>query len=225
MTELEPRMMLSAPMANGDYDHSGTVDLNDYAFFRAEFNCGTPSAIGDFDDSGSVDLVDFAEFRNRMNLPASQQPPVGISNVGGIVTLRANTHRVTCTIRLSQFDPSQVNFQLSGNDAAGNLVINQSLQVPLSSLNRIYFYGFECGLTSFLNDTPVPCTAFGGSSGGSSLYGGSAGDKLYAGAGDTVIRGNAGNDLLIGGPGQDYLYGGEGQDDIRPGAGDFVIQD
>jgi Ca2+-binding RTX toxin-like protein len=228
LKSLEDRCVPSAvpPMANGDFNRNGIVDQADFVEFRSVYQKG-PSPVFDFDDDGTVGPIDFAEFKSRYGLAATALPPIGISNNNGVVTLRTNAHRTTALAQPSSFNPQMINFTLSGTDSSGALVINASLQVSLTQLQHIYFYGHEGNIITFTNNTTVACTAYGGK-GVTTLQGGSGADHLYAGLGDTTLRGMAGNDLLIGGPGDNYLYGGPGNDTLIPGPGpgmNFLFQD
>jgi hypothetical protein len=50
-----------------DEDGINSVDLADFALFRAVFNSGTPLYQGDMDGDGDIDLADFAWFRIHFN--------------------------------------------------------------------------------------------------------------------------------------------------------------
>ncbi|MCO6042905.1 hypothetical protein NG895_03195 [Aeoliella sp. ICT_H6.2] len=78
----------------GDYDQSGTVDIDDYTFWKSQFGTDNVAADGNLD--GVVDLADFAVWRNNLGaslLPAGAQTgilavpePTGSQLVGTLVT-------------------------------------------------------------------------------------------------------------------------------------------
>ncbi len=99
----------------------------------------------------------------------------------------------------------------------------------LSSVSRgVVFYGYG-GDDYFVNNTYLPCTAYG-MDGNDTLIGGYSGDYLDGGNGFDKLYGRQGNDTLVagydysynvlwGGDGNDNLYGGYGRDDMYGEAG------
>lgn len=92
-------------------------------------------------------------------------------------------------------------------------------QLP-ETVRAITFYG-RFGNDVFVNNTAIPCTAYG-DGGIDYLYGGSAGDSLYGGSETDYLYGGEGTDCLYGNAGADYLYGQGGDDTLNGGDDGFA---
>jgi Ca2+-binding RTX toxin-like protein len=106
----------------------------------------------------------------------------------------------------------------------GNVLVNQTQEIPLSQVTYIYYYG-QAGINNtFDNYSAVSCSAYGGT-GTNSFLGGTGSAYLYAGGfGSTnYLEAEAPGGIEVGGPGTNYLYPGTGIL-VIPGSGTDYIQ-
>ncbi len=90
-----------------------------------------------------------------------------------------------------------------------------------AQIHTVSFRGYA-GNDSFLNNTSIASTAFGGD-GNDNLAGGSSNDRLYGEAGADTLIARQGDDHLTGGAGADLLHGGVGNDRLYGGSGDDTL--
>ena len=152
---------------------------------------------------------------------SSTQPGLYFDSATGVVTVRTNAYNSNTLVQVYNLNEVQSAIvSVTSVDISGNSVLGESLQLALSQLTYIYYYGQAGVSNTFRNLTAVPCTAYGGS-GGNMLQGGSGTDYLYSGGAgsNTVLQGMDSNDVLVGGAGTTSFYGGNGNNTLQGGSG------
>src|SRR5262245_7882386 len=133
--------------------------------------------------------------------------PVGISlNSFGTLNIKGDTRDQAARVWIAN---GQVHARLShttyvpiyGGGSTPHTTTDPEKVFALAQVQRISFSGFE-GDDSFVNDTGIASTAWGGD-GDDSLIGGRGNDTLIGGGGDDTLVGHAGDDSLAGEAGND----------------------
>jgi Ca2+-binding RTX toxin-like protein len=150
------------------------------------------------------------------------------------VTMTLGVQNGLSTLFLTGSNRSDSCFVSTVRDAAGVLkvqVLSSTKGEPItamridtvnaSAVRQIVFHG-GAGDDYFVNQTAIPCIAYG-DDGDDTLIGGSGNDVLLGGAGNDVLNGGDGNDILYGGDGNDRLFGGKGADVLYDGAGNDYL--
>jgi Ca2+-binding RTX toxin-like protein len=153
-----------------------------------------------------------------INVQNAVAPTTGIffNAATGVLTIHGGGYRDTAAIQPFTLNGvATAHVTLTSRNAAGAVVLSQVVDIALSQIQTINFYGYA-GNDTFTNKTSVACNAWGGD-GSDILRGGSGVDHLYGEAGGDSIYGGDGNDYLDGGLGVDYLYGQGGVDVLIAG--------
>jgi Ca2+-binding RTX toxin-like protein len=149
------------------------------------------------------------------------KPGINFNAATGVLTFQGTVYNDSAQISVVSVNGVQtalLSFQAT--DMLGNIVLQQTQQIPLSQIKYIYFYGQTGVGENFYNYSAIPSTAYGGS-GNNFLLGGSSNDVLYGGpaGSNNTLKGMAGDDTLVGGAGNNWLYGGAGNNTLTPGPG------
>ncbi len=134
---------------------------------------------------------------------------------GRIVYITGDEWADSCDVYING---DEIEIELRVFDADGELDDTDTRDYDLDDIDLIVFRGLG-GNDYFVNDTYVPCHAYG-DAGNDVLLGGWGNDDIYGGTGNDYVDGRNGNDDLWGNAGYDYLYGGNGNDYLNAGSGE-----